>query len=70
MDSSKGSNVDNSSQQSNEDGGQQQSGQDKQSDHGRSGEGAASAMQQLISQSLQHRHQTGEADDAAGGGGQ
>ena len=37
---------------------------------GRSGEGAASAMQQLISQSREHRHQTGEADDAAGGQGQ
>lgn len=32
----------------------------------RSGEGAASAMQQLISQNQQHRHQTGEADDAGG----
>jgi hypothetical protein len=37
---------------------------------GHSGEGAASAMQQLISQNRQHRHQTGEADDAAGGHGQ
>lgn len=34
---------------------------------GHSGEGAASAMQQLISQDREHRHQTGEADDAAGG---
>jgi len=42
----------------------------EQPDTGRSGEGAASAMQQLISQNLQHRHQTGEADDAAGGHGQ
>jgi hypothetical protein len=41
-----------------------------QSEHGHSGEGAASAMQQLISQTRQHRHQTGEADDAAGGHGQ
>lgn len=32
----------------------------------RSGEGAASALQQLISQNQQHRHQTGEADDAGG----
>ncbi len=32
----------------------------------RSGEGAASAMQQLISQNQQHRHHTGEADDAGG----
>ncbi|WP_395686879.1 hypothetical protein [Caenimonas koreensis] len=36
-------------------------------DAGRSGEGAASAMAHLISQGQQHRHQTGEADDAAGG---
>lgn len=34
----------------------------------RTGEGAASAMQQLISQNQQHRHQTGEADDAGGRG--
>ena len=40
------------------------------SESGRSGEGAASAMQQLISQNREHRHQTGEADDAAGGSGQ
>lgn len=32
----------------------------------RSGEGAASAMQQLISQNQQHRHHPGEADDAGG----
>lgn len=41
-----------------------------QTENGHSGEGAASAMQQLISQNLQHRHQTAEADDAAGGHGQ
>jgi hypothetical protein len=61
--------VDNSQQQSNE-GTPQPQNQGEQADHGRSGEGAASAMQQLISQSRQHRHQTGEADDAAGGHGQ
>jgi hypothetical protein len=33
---------------------------------GHSGEGAASAMAHLISQGQQHRHPTGEADDAAG----
>ena len=35
-------------------------------DTGRSGEGAASALAHMISQGQQHRHQTGEADDAAG----
>ncbi|HYF44264.1 MAG TPA: hypothetical protein VEA35_17705 [Ramlibacter sp.] len=34
----------------------------------RSGEGAASAMQQLISQNQQHRHLNGEADEAGGRG--
>lgn len=33
---------------------------------GHSGEGAASAMAQMISRGKQQRHQTGEADDAAG----
>ncbi|HWI79669.1 MAG TPA: hypothetical protein VNS31_10760 [Ramlibacter sp.] len=33
---------------------------------GHSGEGAASALAHMISQGQQHRHQTGEADDAAG----
>jgi hypothetical protein len=37
-----------------------------QGDTGHSGEGAASAMAHMISQGQQHRHQTGEADDAAG----
>lgn len=49
---------------------QTQEGGMQQSDNGRSGEGAASALQQLISQNRQHRHHTGEADDAAGGQGQ
>ncbi|WP_298926554.1 hypothetical protein [uncultured Ramlibacter sp.] len=53
-----------------EDGGAQDPQPGQASEGGRSGEGAASAMQQLISQNRQHRHQTGEADDAAGGGGQ
>jgi hypothetical protein len=33
---------------------------------GHTGEGAASAMAQLISQGQQHRRHGGEADDAAG----
>jgi hypothetical protein len=35
-------------------------------DNGHSGEGAASALAHMISQGQQYRHQTGEADDAAG----
>ena len=35
---------------------------------GHSGEGAASAMRQMISQNSRLRHQSGEADDAAGHG--
>lgn len=60
------------SQEKNEDRGTQdgQHGEASGGSAGRSGEGAASAMQQLISQSREHRHQTGEADDAAGGQGQ
>jgi len=57
-------------QEKNEDRNIQESGGPEQTETGRSGEGAASAMQQLISQNRQHRHQTGEADDAAGGHGQ
>jgi hypothetical protein len=58
------------SQEKNEDRGTQdtQHGDASGNTGGRSGEGAASAMQQLISQSREHRHHTGEADDAAGGG--
>lgn len=37
---------------------------------GNSGHGAASALARLISQGREHRHQTGEADDAAGVQGQ
>lgn len=37
-------------------------------DSGHSGEGAASAMRQMISQTSRLRHQSGEADDAAGHG--
>lgn len=37
-----------------------------QGDQGSSGEGSASAMAHMISRGLQQRHQTGEADDAAG----
>ena len=35
---------------------------------GHSGEGAASALRQMISQKDRKRHQSGEADDAAGHG--
>ena len=53
------------------DGQQDQSQHGEQKDGGHSGEGAASALAHLKSQTKQHRHQTGEADDAAGtnGGG-
>lgn len=57
-------------QEKNEDRNAQESGNTEQPEAGRSGEGAASALQQLISQNRQHRHHTGEADDAAGGHGQ
>jgi len=36
---------------------------------GHSGEGSASALAHLKSQARHHRHQTGDADDAAGTGG-
>ena len=42
------------------------SGQPESRDDGHSGEGAASAWAHMISQGRQHRHQYGEADDAAG----
>jgi hypothetical protein len=45
---------------------QEQSGVPEPGDKGHSGEGAASALAHMISQGQQHRHQTGEADDAAG----
>lgn len=38
----------------------------EQNDAGHSGEGAASALAHMKSQVKQHRHFTGEADDAAG----
>lgn len=40
------------------------------SERGNSGHGAASAMAHMISQGREHRHQAGEADDAAGVHGQ
>jgi hypothetical protein len=40
------------------------------SESGNSGHGAASALAHMISQGREHRHQTGEADDAAGVQGQ
>ena len=45
---------------------QEQSRTAEPGDSGRSGEGAASALAHMISQGQQHRHQTGEAHDAAG----
>lgn len=38
----------------------------EQSEGGHSGHGAASAMAHMISQDRDHRHHSGEADDAAG----
>lgn len=46
--------------------GQSDQGADDQADTGHSGEGAASALAQMISRGQQQRHQAGEADDAAG----
>lgn len=43
---------------------------EERSEGGNSGHGAASALARMISQGREHRHQTGEADDAAGGQGQ
>jgi hypothetical protein len=45
---------------------QEQPSQNEAGENGLSGEGAASAMAHMISQGQQHRHQTGEPDDAAG----
>lgn len=39
---------------------------DDSGDAGHSGEGAASALAHMISRGQQQRHQTGEAEDAAG----
>jgi hypothetical protein len=47
-------------------GSQEQAGALDHGDEGHSGEGAASAMAHMISRSRQRRHQTGEANDAAG----
>jgi hypothetical protein len=49
-----------------EHGSQDPGSQPEPGDAGHSGEGAASAMAHLISQGHQHRHQTGEPEDAAG----
>jgi hypothetical protein len=48
-----------------EHGSQEQSGSPDLRNNGHSGEGAASALAQMVSQGQQHRHQTGEADDTA-----
>jgi len=58
------------SQNTPEDGGSQEPQPGQAGEGGHSGEGAASAMQQLISQNKRHRHQAGEADENIGGGGQ
>ena len=49
-----------------EHGSAEQSGNQEQGDTGHTGEGAASAMAHMISRGRQQRHQTGEAEDAAG----
>lgn len=56
----------NTSKDTKEEHGQDDQAADDQADTGHSGEGAASAMAHMISRSQQQRHQTGEADDAAG----
>jgi hypothetical protein len=56
----------NSNETKDEHGLQEISGKAEPGDGGHSGEGAASALAHMISQGQQHRHQTGEADDAAG----
>ena len=45
---------------------QEQSSNAENGENGHSGEGSASALAHMISQGREHRHQTGEADDAAG----
>ncbi|HSV44296.1 MAG TPA: hypothetical protein VLJ58_00780 [Ramlibacter sp.] len=55
------------SQERSEDFGSQQPPQAEQADGSRSGEGAASAMQRMISQDRRHRRQAGEPDDPRGG---
>ena len=49
-----------------EHGSQEQQPSHEQVDAGHSGEGSASALAHMISRGQQQRHQTGEADDAAG----
>jgi len=49
-----------------EDHGSNEQRAEQQSDAGLSGEGAASALAHMISRGQQQRHQSGEADDAAG----
>jgi hypothetical protein len=60
-----GINMSSSNETHEEPGLQEQSGRPE-GEGGHSGEGAASALAHMISQGQQHRHQTGEADDAAG----
>lgn len=49
-----------------EDHGSNEQRSEEPSDAGVSGEGAASALAHMISRGQQQRHQSGEADDAAG----
>ena len=49
-----------------EHGSQEQPSGHEQPEAGHSGEGSASALAHMISRGQQQRHQTGEADDAAG----
>jgi hypothetical protein len=49
-----------------EHGSQEQQSGHEQAESGHSGEGSASALAHMISRGQQQRHQTGEADDAAG----
>lgn len=53
-----------------EHGGSESHQQPEHAEGGNTGHGAASAMAHMISQGQRHRHQTGEADDAAGAKGQ
>lgn len=53
-------------QDTHEDPGAHEGPTDDHAETGHSGEGAASALAHMISRGQQQRHQTGDADDAAG----
>lgn len=63
MDNSNNSNQDNSGQD-------RQPGSSEQEHAGASGEGAASALARLKTQTKQHRRQSGDNEDPSGGPGQ